>query len=74
MMKDELKGKYVAPSFSDHLMDKWHQYTQGNKSAKEYAVKFDEFLIRCNTSVRKDKLKSFIGLQLDLEKTCEPNY
>jgi len=34
-MKDELKGKYVPPSFSDHLMDKWHQYTQGNKSAQQ---------------------------------------
>jgi len=35
MMKDELKGKYVTPSFSDCLMDKWHQYTQGNKLTKE---------------------------------------
>jgi len=46
---DELKGKYVPLSFSDRLMDKWHQYNQGNKSVKEYVVKFDEFLIRCNT-------------------------
>ena len=35
-MKDELKGKYVPLSFSDRLMDKGHQYTKGNKSAKEY--------------------------------------
>ena len=47
-MKDELKGKYVPPSFSARLMDKWHRYTQGNKSAQEYVEKFDEFLIRCN--------------------------
>jgi len=47
-MKDELKGKYVPPSFSACLMDKWHRYTQGNKSAQKYVEKFDEFLIRCN--------------------------
>ena len=29
-------------------MEKWHRYTQGNKSAQEYVEKFDEFLIRCN--------------------------
>jgi len=47
-MKDEPKGKYVSPSFSDRLMDKWYQYTQGNKSVKEYVTKFNEFLIRCS--------------------------
>ena len=31
MMKDELKGK-CATIICDCLMDKWHQYTQGNKS------------------------------------------
>jgi len=44
-MKDEFKGKYVQPSYRARLMDKWHQFTQGNKSAKEYIKKFDEFLI-----------------------------
>ena len=47
-MKAELKGKYVPPSFSARLMDKWHRYTQGNKSAQGFVEKFDEFLIRCN--------------------------
>ena len=47
-LKDDLKGKYVPPSFSARLIDKWHRYTQGNKSAQEYMEKFDEFLIRCN--------------------------
>jgi len=28
-------------------MDSCHQYTQGNKSVKEYVEKFNEFLIRC---------------------------
>jgi len=49
MLKDELKGKYVPLLFSDRLMNKWHQNIQGNKSAKEYVTKFDEFLIRCST-------------------------
>jgi len=47
-MKEELEIKYVTPSFRARLMDYWHQYTQGNKSAKEYVEKFDEFLIRCS--------------------------
>ena len=72
-MKDELKDKYVPPSFNVRLMDKWHQYAQDNKSVKEYIAKFDEFLIRCSTSVRKYKLKSFLGLEQDLEKTFELN-
>ena len=72
--KDELKGKYVSLSFSDCLMDKWYQYTQDNKSTKKYVIKFDEFLIRCNTSARKDKLKFFLGLETKLEKTYEPNW
>ena len=73
-MKNEVKGKYVPPSFSDCLMNKWHQYTQNNKSTKKYVAKFDEFLIICNTFSKEGKLKSFLGLELDLEKTCEPNY
>ena len=73
-MKDELKGKYVPPSFSARLMDKWHRYTQGNKSAQEYVEKFDEFLIRCNAFSMKDNLKFYLGLEPDLGKTYEPNF
>jgi len=40
MMNDELKCKYLSPSLSDRLIDKWHQCSQGNKSLKEYVVKF----------------------------------
>jgi len=47
-MKDKLKGKYVSPSYYARLLDKWHRFSQGNKSAKEYVAKFDEFLIRCS--------------------------
>jgi len=69
-MKDGLKGKYVPPSFSDCLMDKWHQYNQGNKSAKKYVAKFDEFLIRCSTFSKEGQaqiLSRFrVGLREDL--------
>jgi len=48
-MKDELRRKYMPPSFSAYLMDEWYQYTQGNKLTKKYVTKFDKFLIRYNT-------------------------
>ena len=48
-MKDELREKYVPPSFSACLMDECHQYNQGYKSVIEYMAKFDEFIIRWNT-------------------------
>jgi len=48
-MEKELEIKYVPPSFNARLMDNWHQHTQGNRSAKKYVEKFDEFLIRCST-------------------------
>ena len=51
-------------------MDKWHQYNQGNKLAKEYVTKFDEFLIRCNTCSKEGQaqiLSRFkAGLREDL--------
>ena len=72
LMKEEPKGKYVPPSFYVHLLDKRHQFTQDNKSAKEYVAKFDEFLIRCSILwTLKAKLKSFHDFELDLGKTCE---
>jgi len=39
-------------------MDNWHQYIQGNKSAKEYVEKFDEFLIRCSTLHREGETQN----------------
>ena len=52
-------------------MDKWHQYTQSNKSAKEYVAKFDEFLIRCNTLITEKQAqihsKFRAGLKGDLQ-------
>ena len=75
-MKEELKTKYVPPSFSARLKDNWHQYTQGNKSVKEYVEKFDEFIIRSSDevlSIRKEKLKFFLNLEPTLEMTYELN-
>ena len=73
-MKDELKGKYVPPPVSARLMDKWHWYTQGNKSAKEYVEKFDEFFIRCNTLSTEGQSQSCLGLEPNLGKTYELNF
>lgn len=47
-MKNELKSKYMPPFFYQSLLDRRHRFTQGNKSAKEYIAKFDEFFIRCS--------------------------
>jgi len=70
MMKDELKGKYVSPSFSDRLIDKWHQYTQGNKSTKKYIAKFNEFLIRCCAFSKKGQAQILSRFRAGLKKTC----
>ena len=44
----KLKGKYVLPYYHNHLLHKWRRITQGNKSANEYIIEFDEFLTRYN--------------------------
>jgi len=72
-MKEEIETKYVPQSSSARLMDNWHQHTQGNKSAKEYVEKFDEFLVRCSTLHKKVKLKFFLDTEPVLEMTCELN-
>ena len=73
-MKDKLREKYVPVSFSAWFMDEWLHYTQGNKSAKKYVAKFDEFLADVISFILKHKLKSFPDLELDLEATCELNF
>ena len=32
-MKEKLMLKYISPSFSQQLLDKWNRWTQGNKSS-----------------------------------------
>ena len=54
-MKDELMGKFMPPSYYARLLDRWHQFSQGNKSVKKYVAKFDEFLIRCSAMNKKDE-------------------
>jgi len=38
--------KYIPPSFSQNLLDKWNRLTKENKSANDYIAKFDEYLNR----------------------------
>jgi len=49
-MKEKLMLKYVLPSFSQQLLDKWNRLTQENKSATEYIVKYDEYLNQAEQS------------------------
>jgi len=46
-MKEKLMLKYVSPSFSQQLLDKWNRWIHENKSATDYITKFDEYLNRC---------------------------
>ena len=48
-------------------MDNWHQYTQGNKSAKEYVKKFDEFLIKCITFHKEGEAQILSIFRADLK-------
>jgi len=69
-MKDNLRDKYMPSSYCDRLFDKWHRFTQGTKSAKDYVAQFDEFLIWCNalgTESDIQVLSQFrVGLREDL--------
>ena len=46
-MKENIVLKYVPPSSSQQLLDKWNRLTQENKSTTDYIAKFDEYLNRC---------------------------
>jgi len=43
----QLKLKYVPPSFSQQLLDRWNMLTQENKSVIDYIARFDEYLNWC---------------------------
>ena len=70
-MKDELKGKYVLCHFYKHFLERWRKISQGNKSAKEYVNKFDEFLNSYNILGKQSDIQVFsqfcAGLRKDLE-------
>ena len=71
-MKDELRGKYVPPSFSACLMYEWHQCTQRNKLAKEYMAKFDLSSDGIPLTVNTEgQAQMFLGLESPLQATCE---
>jgi len=71
-MKEKLETKYMPPSFSAHLMDNWHQHTQGNKSTKESRNLMDSSSDAV-PSIRKVKLKFFLDSEPALEMTYELN-
>ena len=69
-MKTQLKQKFFPPSYYSRLLDKWNQFYQEIKSAKEYVAKFDEFLIRYSTLKTKTLMQVLsrfrAGLREDL--------
>ncbi|XP_020679784.1 uncharacterized protein LOC110097627 [Dendrobium catenatum] len=69
-MKQELKRKYLPPSYYPRLLDHWNRLTQGHKPVKEYIAAFDDFIIRCNgeeTTTPVQLLSMFrAGLREDL--------
>ena len=46
-MKDQLKERYIPPSYFSQLLNQWYRLSQENLSVKDYVAKFDEFHIRC---------------------------
>jgi len=67
---DELKGKYVPLSYYTRFLDKWHQFSQGDKSANEYVIKFDEFLNKGNVMITEDEAQILFRFrELTLDKT-----
>jgi len=73
-MKKELETKYVPLSFNARLMDNWHQYTQGNKYAKEYVENLMNSSTNAVPSIRKVKLKLFLNSESTLDMIYELNY
>ena len=73
-MKGELKGKYMSPYYYDHLLDKWRQITQDNKSAEKYVTKFVEYLTCYKILGIESDIQFFsqfkAGLRVDLEDSC----
>ena len=67
-MNDKLSVKYVPPSYYARILVKWHQFSRGNKSAKEHIAKFDEFLIRCNVLVTESETQILFKFRGSLRK------
>jgi len=58
--------KYVPPSFSQQLLDKWNRWNQGNKSATDYIAKFDEYLNRCGAIELESPVQTLSRFRFDL--------
>ena len=61
-MKEKLWLKYVPPSFSKQLLDKWNRLTHENKSTTDYIAKFNEYLNRSSPSSLSLPNKPYLGL------------
>ena len=61
-MKEKFMLKYVLPSFSQQLLDKWNRWTQGNKLATDYIAKFDEYLNQNGAIELESPNKPYLGL------------
>ena len=75
-MKEKLMLKYVPPSFSQQLLDKWNRWTQGNNSVTDYFAKFDEYLNQCGAieleSPKQTLSKFRSGLRDDYHRELIP--
>jgi len=62
--------KYVSPSFSEQLLDKWNEITQGNKSTTNYVTKFDEYLSRCGAIEFETSKRTLSRFRSDIRDDC----
>ena len=72
-MKEELKTKYVPPSFSARLKDNWHQYTQVTNLQKSMSRNSMNSLLEAVPFIEKVKLKFFPDLEPVLGMIYEVN-
>lgn len=42
-MKYKLKEKWILKYYNNHLIDKLHNFLQGNVDVKDYVVRFDDY-------------------------------
>jgi len=72
-MKEELKTKYVPPSFSVRLIDNWHQTLMVTNLPRGISRKSMNSSSDVVPSIRKEKIKFFLDLEPTLEMMYELN-